>query len=60
VISLPKRLLDPRRPVLPKGGKPTAEQKEENLFPYEPLIPDERKWTISHLNEVPPVIRRLT
>jgi hypothetical protein len=52
LIALPKRLLDPRRPVIPKGGKLKAEDKEEGLVPYDSVIPDERKWTISHINEV--------
>ena len=52
LISLPKRLLDPRRPVIPKNGKIKGEEKEEGLLAYDPVIPDERKWTISHVNEV--------
>jgi ER membrane protein complex subunit 1 len=52
LISLPKRILDPRRPVVPKGGKITGDKKEEGLVPYEPVIPDERKWTLSHFNEL--------
>ena len=52
LISLPKRLLDPRRPVLPEGKKPTAEQKEEGLIPYEAALPDESKLTVSHVYEV--------
>lgn len=52
LIALPKRLLDPRRPVVPPGGKIKGDEKEEGLAPYEPAIPDERKWTISHINEV--------
>lgn len=56
LISLPKRLLDPRRPVVPKGGKMKSDEKEEGLVPYDPVIPDERKWTLSHVNEVYPLI----
>jgi ER membrane protein complex subunit 1 len=52
LISIPKRVLDPRRPILEKNGKLKAVEKEEGLFPYDPIIPDERKWTISHINEV--------
>ena len=52
LIALPKRLLDPRRPVVPKGGKLKGDDKEEGLVPYDSVIPDERKWTISHINEV--------
>jgi len=53
LISLPKRLLDPRRPVIPQNGKVRGDEKEEGLVAYDPLIPDERKWAISHINEVP-------
>jgi hypothetical protein len=52
LIALPKRLLDPRRPLVPKGGKVKGDEKEEGLVPYDPVIPDERKWTLSHVNEV--------
>ena len=52
LISLPKRLLDPRRPVIPPGGKLKSDDKEEGLLAYDAVIPDERKWTISHINEV--------
>lgn len=54
LISLPKRLLDPRRPVIPAGGKLKGDDKEEGLVAYDAAIPDERKWTISHVNEVTP------
>lgn len=54
LMSLPKRLLDPRRPVIPKNGKIKGDEKEEGLLPYDAVIPDERKWTISHVNEVHP------
>ena len=33
VLSLPKRMLDPRRPLVP-----TAEHKEEGLIPYLPEL----------------------
>jgi len=52
LIALPKRLLDPRRPVVPKGGKVNGDEKTEGLLAYDPVIPDERKWTLSHVNEV--------
>jgi ER membrane protein complex subunit 1 len=58
LLSIPKRVLDPRRPLLPKGGKLSGPEKEEGLFPYESLIPDERKWTLSHVNDVPTSIGR--
>ena len=52
LLALPKRLLDPRRPIVPKGGKVNGDEKEEGLAAYDPVIPDERKWTLSHVNEV--------
>jgi hypothetical protein len=56
VASIPRRLLDPRRPK----GKPTAADKEEMLIPYDAYIgPDPRK-VVSHNYEVslpPPFIR---
>jgi hypothetical protein len=60
LLTLPKRLLDPRRPILPNGAKLTAEDKEEGLPPYDAIIPDEKKWTISHINEVSPLSYDLT
>jgi hypothetical protein len=44
VASIPRRLLDPRRPT----GKPTSSEKEELLIPYEPLLPLDPKRVISH------------
>lgn len=38
---------------MPKGGSIKGDDKEEGLVPYDAVIPDERKWTISHINEVP-------
>ena len=52
LIALPKRLLDPRRPVVPKNGKVRGDEKEEGLVAYDAVIPDERKWTISHVKHV--------
>ena len=34
ILALPKRLLDPRRPLAP-----TIEEKEEGLIPYLPELP---------------------
>ncbi|WRT65199.1 uncharacterized protein IL334_002142 [Kwoniella shivajii] len=48
IASIPRRLLDPRRPT----GKPTSRDKEEILIPYEALIPLEPKKVISHKYEV--------
>ncbi|KDQ19878.1 hypothetical protein BOTBODRAFT_27299 [Botryobasidium botryosum FD-172 SS1] len=38
-----RRFLDPRRP----HGKPTAEEQEEMLFPYDPLLPDSPQQVLS-------------
>ncbi|KAE8267291.1 hypothetical protein A4X09_0g5061 [Tilletia walkeri] len=46
IVSINRRLLDPRRPV---GRKPNAEEAEEMLFSYDPLLPWEPKWTLSHI-----------
>jgi hypothetical protein len=35
LLGISRRFLDPRRPL----GKPTAEDQEEGLMPYQPLIP---------------------
>ncbi|CAB4431410.1 unnamed protein product [Rhizophagus irregularis] len=44
VFGVSKRFLDPRRPqhVL------TNEDKEEMLIPYDPAIPDNKKWVLSY------------
>ncbi|KAJ7846290.1 DUF1620-domain-containing protein, partial [Mycena leptocephala] len=50
IHSIPRRLLNPRRP---KNRKPTAEeQQEEQLIPYDVMIPDDSRHTISHMYEV--------
>ncbi|KAF7309403.1 hypothetical protein MIND_00311100 [Mycena indigotica] len=50
VHEIPRRMLNPRRP---KDRKPTAEeQQEEHLLPYELLMPDDPRRTISHQYEV--------
>ncbi|KAL4213035.1 hypothetical protein CU097_015490 [Rhizopus azygosporus] len=43
IVSINKRLLDPRRP----RDKPTKEDMEEMLFPYAP-IPDERRFFLTY------------
>ncbi|ORY24884.1 putative endoplasmic reticulum protein [Naematelia encephala] len=48
VVTVPRRLLDPRRHV----GKPTAGDKEEMLIPYDPFIGIDPKRVISHQNQV--------
>ena len=49
VFNIPRRMLDPRRPV---GRKPTQAESEEWLIPYDPTVPDQMKWTLSHVNMV--------
>ncbi|BFZ61555.1 hypothetical protein YB2330_002627 [Saitoella coloradoensis] len=51
LVELPKSLLDPRRPKKDMKQMSTAE-KEEGLMPYDPILPDERRWVISHQNEI--------
>jgi hypothetical protein len=43
VVSVPRRFLDPRRPF----HKPTKDDAEEMLLPYEPLIPPDARWVVS-------------
>ncbi|KAF8508073.1 DUF1620-domain-containing protein [Gautieria morchelliformis] len=44
IQSVPRRFLDPRRPKT----KPTAEEQEEWLIQYDPVIPDDPRRVISH------------
>ena len=48
IAHIPRRLLDPRRPI----GKPSSSDKEEMLIPYDPMIPPEPKRVISHKYQV--------
>lgn len=45
IVSIPRKLLDPRRPV----GKPSKTEAEEYMIPYSPLIPEDPKWVINHI-----------
>ncbi|EST05955.1 protein of unknown function DUF1620 [Kalmanozyma brasiliensis GHG001] len=45
LVSLPRKLLDPRRPT----SKPTKSEAEEYMIPYNPLIPEDAKWVINHV-----------
>ncbi|KAM6494809.1 Protein of unknown function (DUF1620) domain containing protein [Amanita muscaria] len=56
VYAISRRLLDPRRPK----RKPTAEEQEEMLIEYDPLIPDDPKRAISHNYEVANIQRIIT
>ncbi|KAF8512945.1 DUF1620-domain-containing protein [Hysterangium stoloniferum] len=44
IQSIPRRLLDPRRPK----GKPTVGEQEEWLIQYDPVLPDDPHRVISH------------
>nr|QBH67553.1 hypothetical protein UEMT_2019 [Ustilago esculenta] len=45
VVSIPRKLLDPRRPI----GKPSASEAEEYMIPYSPLITEDPKWVVNHI-----------
>ncbi|TKY85980.1 hypothetical protein EX895_004805 [Sporisorium graminicola] len=45
LVSIPRKLLDPRRPT----SKPTKAEAEEYLIPYAPLIPEDPKWILNHI-----------
>ncbi|KAI5994746.1 hypothetical protein EDD15DRAFT_2547193 [Pisolithus albus] len=48
VHSVPRRLLDPRRPL----GKPSPAEVEEGLVTYDAVLPDDARLTLSHNYEV--------
>jgi ER membrane protein complex subunit 1 len=48
ILSLPNRLLDPRRP----NRKVTAEEQEEFLVQYDPILLDDPRRVLSHHYEV--------
>ncbi|UZJ53031.1 hypothetical protein CBS101457_002351 [Exobasidium rhododendri] len=50
IMALPRRLLDPRRPV---GRKPTNEEKEEGLMTYDPYIMDKGNWYVGKGKQTP-------
>ena len=49
LLSIPKRILDPRRPV---GREPDAAEREEGLFKYDPVINVDHKSILSHKREL--------
>lgn len=55
IIALPRRILDPRRPV---GRKPTKEELEEGLITYEPYIPENPRLYVGG-NTVVPMMSRI-
>ncbi|KAG8922109.1 hypothetical protein FRC02_012128 [Tulasnella sp. 418] len=44
IQAVPRRLLDPRRPK----NKPTNEEQEEGLVPFDPILPEDPKRVLSH------------
>ncbi|KAI0772317.1 DUF1620-domain-containing protein [Trametes elegans] len=56
IQSFPRRFLDPRRPK----HKPTAQDAEEWLIQYDPIIPDDPKRVLSHRYQVAKTRRIVT
>jgi hypothetical protein len=56
VQSFPRRLLDPRRPT----RKPTAEEQEEFLIQYDPMLPNDPQKVLSHNYDVANVQKIIT
>ena len=49
LLSIPRAVLDPRRPV---DRDPTPAELEEGLFKYNPVLDFEPKWLLTHTREV--------
>ena len=49
LLSIPKRILDPRRPV---GRDPDTSEREEGLFKYDPLLPLDHRSILSHKRDL--------
>ncbi|KAF8457535.1 hypothetical protein BGX38DRAFT_1056223, partial [Terfezia claveryi] len=49
LLSIPKRLLDPRRPV---GRDPDANEREEGLLRYDPVLPVDHRSILTHKREL--------
>ena len=49
LISIPRTVLDPRRPV---GRDPYPAELEEGLFKHNPLFEFEPKWVLNHKREI--------
>jgi ER membrane protein complex subunit 1 len=49
IISIPRYILDPRRPV---DRDPTPQEAEEGLFRYSPVLDFDPKWFLTHAREV--------
>ncbi|PPQ71078.1 hypothetical protein CVT25_007866 [Psilocybe cyanescens] len=56
IQSFPRRIFDPRRP----SRKTTAEEQEEFLIQYDPLIPNDPKRALSHNYDVANVQKIIT
>ncbi|KAN0080356.1 Protein of unknown function (DUF1620) domain containing protein [Tylopilus felleus] len=56
IHSIPRRLLNPRRPK----RKPTSEETEEMLVQYDPVLPDDGRLVLSHHYEVADVRQIVT
>ncbi|KAJ1959255.1 hypothetical protein IWQ62_004686, partial [Dispira parvispora] len=48
IITLPRSLVDPRRPQ----SDPNDEEKQEGLARYEPLLPNNPRWTLSYHHQI--------
>lgn len=48
VVLLPRRMLDPRRPL----GKPSKADTEERLVPYKVRLPDEPQWRLTKVEHL--------
>ena len=51
ILAVPKRMLDPRRPMKAANAL-TSDEKEEGLVPYHPLIEENPKEVITHKLQV--------
>lgn len=49
LISIPRSVLDPRRPV---ARDPTPAEAEEGLFRHHPILDFEPKWVLNHKREI--------
>ena len=49
LISIPRTVLDPRRPV---RRDPSPAELEEGLFKYNPVLEFEPKWVLNHRREI--------
>ncbi|VDB86740.1 unnamed protein product [Peniophora sp. CBMAI 1063] len=52
IQTFPRLFLNPRRPKLGAGAKPTTEMQEEMLIQYDPIMPDDTRRVLSHVYDV--------